>query len=151
MKRFLKILKLVGIPFIIAFGIYIFIRFVWLADENKDFKFESINTEEYLNLYYESKESIVLAFKDDTKKKSEYEEIIRSKFYGKHINIYYYNLTNLTESELTDFEAATGLDTVKKYDLPILIYTLKGQAYDILEGYQESHYVQDFIERNNIG
>ena len=34
MNKFLKFLKLVGIPFIIALGIYTFIRFVWLKDEN---------------------------------------------------------------------------------------------------------------------
>ena len=51
MKRFLRILKLVGIPLLIAVGIYSFIRFVWLADTAPEFQFVDINTEQYLNIY----------------------------------------------------------------------------------------------------
>lgn len=151
MKKILRFLKLVGIPFIIAFGIYSFIRFVWLADETFEFSFQNINVEGYLNLYYESKESIVFVVKDDTEKKSEYEQIIHEQFDEKYIDVYYLDITNLSAEELVSFEAATELDGSEKYDLPILIYTLKGQVYDILQGYQEEHYVRDFIERNNIG
>lgn len=151
MNKFLRILKLVILPLIIAFGIYSFIRFVWLVDDEKEFKFANINTEEYLNLYYDSKESVVLVFKDDTSKLNEYQEIIRDKFFGKKVLVYYYNITNLNDSELSNFASITGLGNEKKYDLPMLIYTLNGQPYDILKGYKEAHYVQDFIDRNNIG
>lgn len=151
MNKFLRFLKLVGIPFIIALGIYTFIRFVWLKDENTEYKFTNINTEEYLNLYYDSKESVVFVFKDDTDKKDEYEKVIRSKFAGKSVSVYYYNITNLTESEVTDFISATGITEKEKDNLPMLVYTLKGQTYDILKGYQEEYYIQDFIDRNNIG
>ena len=37
-----------------------------------------------------------------------------------------------------------------KYKLPMLVYTLNGDVYDKLEGYQEIHYLEDFINRNNI-
>ncbi len=151
MNKFLRFLKLVGIPFIIALGIYTFIRFVWLKDENTEYKFTNINTEEYLNLYYDSKESIVFIFKDNTDKKDEYEQIIRDKFTGKSVPVYYYNITNLTDVEVTDFISATGITEKEKDNLPMLVYTLKGQTYDILKGYQEEYYIQDFIDRNNIG
>lgn len=151
MNKFLRFLKLVGIPFIIALGIYTFIRFVWLKDENTEYKFTNINTEEYLNLYYDSKESIVFIFKDNTNKKDEYEQIIRDKFTGKSVPVYYYNITNLTDVEVTDFISATGITEKEKDNLPMLVYTLKGQTYDILKGYQEEYYIQDFIDRNNIG
>ena len=150
MNKFLRFLKLVGIPFIIALGIYTFIRFVWLKDENTEYKFTNINTEEYLNLYYDSKESIVFIFKDNTDKKDEYEQIIRDKFTGKSVPVYYYNITNLTDVEVTDFISATGITEKEKDNLPMLVYTLKGQTYDILKGYQEEYYIQDFIDRNNI-
>ena len=151
MKKILRFLKLVGIPFIIAFGIYSFIRFVWLADTKKEFNFQNIDLKEYSELYLDSKESIVLIVKDDTEKKSEYEEIIRKVFDGKYIDVYYLNITNLTDDELKQFESSTGLTDKKKYELPILVYTLNGQVYALLEGYQEIHYVRDFVERNNIG
>ena len=151
MKKILKILKLVGIPFLIAFGIYSFIRFVWLADEKKEFSFQNITIEEYLNLYYDAKESVVFVVRDDTEQKSQYEQIIRENFDGKYVDVYYFNITNLNEEDLDSFEAITELETDKEYTLPILIYTLNGQAYDLLQGYHESHYVRDFIERNNIG
>lgn len=150
MNKFLRFLKLVGIPFIIALGIYTFIRFVWLKDENTEYKFTNINTEEYLNLYYDSKESIVFIFKDNTDKKDEYEQIIRDKFTGKSVPVYYYNITNLTDVEVTDFINATEITGKDKDNLPMLVYTLKGQTYDILKGYHEEYYIQDFIDRNNI-
>lgn len=151
MNKFLRFLKLVGIPFIIALGIYTFIRFVWLKDENTEYKFTNINTEEYLNLYYDSKESIVFIFKDTTDKKDEYEQIIRDKFTDKSVPVYYYNITNLTDVEVTDFINATEITEKDKDNLPMLVYTLKGQTYDILKGYHEEYYIQDFIDRNNIG
>lgn len=151
MKRFLRILKLVGIPLLIAVGIYSFIRFVWLVDTAPEFQFVDINTEEYLNIYYDLKESVVFITKDDSENKNEYEQIIREKFDGKYITVYYYNVTNLTEEEKIDFESVTGLDSKKEYELPMVVYTLKGNVYDSLQGYQEEHYVVDFIDRNNIG
>ena len=40
-------------------------------------------------------------------KKDEYEQIIRDKFTGKSVPVYYYNITNLTDVEVTDFINAT--------------------------------------------
>lgn len=150
MKKILRFLKLVVIPLIIAFGIYSFIRFVWVPNEKREFQYKNIEINDYLNIYYDSKEAVVLVMKDNTEKKGEYEEIIREKFDGKFINVYYLNITSLTENELSQFEIITELDASKKYSLPILVYIINGQPYDILKGYQEPHYVQDFIERNNI-
>ena len=134
---------------LIAVGIYSFIRFVWLTDTKKEFSFTNVNTEQYLDIYYNLEKSVILIIKDDTENKSEYEQLIQDCFDGKQINVYYYNITNLSEQELLDFEAITGVEA--NYELPMLVYTLKGQVYDFLQGYQQSHYIIDFITRNNIG
>ena len=136
-------------PLLIAVGIYSFIRFVWLTEEKKEFSFVQINTEEYLNIYTDLEDSIVFFTKDGTDKKSEYEQIVSEKFDGKQITVYYYDITNLSEQEEKEFKNVTGIKN--KYELPLLVYTLKGTVYDYLDGYQEAHYVVDFIERNNIG
>lgn len=149
MKGFLRFLKLVGLPLLIAVGIYTFIRFVWLADTKKEFSFVEISAEKYLDIYNNEEESVVFVTKKDSEKRNEYEQIIREKFDGKEITVYYYDITNLTEEKLSEFSNVTGLE--KKYELPLLIYTLNGGVYDMLQGYQEVHYVIDFIERNNIG
>lgn len=150
MKKFLRIFRLIGIPFIVAFGIYSFIRFVWIPNEKTEFKIQEINIEEYQKIYDESKESIIFITKTDFEKRYEYEEIVRQKFEDRNINVYYLNLTSMNDDELKRFESISNLDSEKEYILPILIYSLNGQVYDSLEGYQESHRVQQFIERNNI-
>lgn len=149
MKKFVRLFKLIGIPFLIAIGIYCFIRFIWLNEPKNDFSFTQINTEEYLNIYYNLEEAVIFVAKEDSENKSGYEQIIRNQFTGKKVKVYYYNITNLNNQELVNFEAATGLIDVK-YQLPMLVYTLNGEIISLLEGDQDSYSVADFIEQNNI-
>lgn len=149
MKSFLRIVRLIVIPFIIAVIIYGLIYYFWLPEEIKDFTFKQITTEEYNKLFYEKQESVVFITKENSEKKSEYEENIRKYFDGKYINVYYYDITNLTKDELNNLENNLGLKS-GKYELPILVYTLNGDVYDSMVGYKEVHYIVDFINRNNI-
>lgn len=150
MKKFIRLLKLIGIPFLIALGIYFFIRFVWLDEPKIDFSFAQINTEEYLNIFYNLEEAVIFVTKEDSENKSSYEQTIRNQFNGKKVKVYYYNITKLNEQELINFEAATGLSGTKKYQLPMLVYTVNGEISSLLQGTQDSISVADFIGQNNI-
>lgn len=152
MKIFLRMVKLIGLPLLIAVGIYSFIRFVWVpnSEEKKEFSFVQIGIEEYQQIYMDKEESVIFVTKEDSLKKSEFEQIVREKFQDKNIKVYYLDITSFEGDTLTLFEELTGLDHKKEYKLPKLIYSINGAIYDLIDGYQESHYVEDFINRNNI-
>lgn len=150
MKILIKILKLVILPLLIAIAIYSFIRFALVPKQTKKFEFKNITVDEYKNIYFESKESIVFITKNDTDKRNEYEETIKQKFDGKNIDVYYLDISYISDNELKELDSITNLDSKKKYELPLLVYTLNGEVYDMLKGYQEPHYVVDFIQKNNI-
>ena len=149
MRKFFKVIRMIVVPFIIALCIYGLIRYFWLPVEKKAFTFNQITVEEYNDLFYNNEESIVFITKEDSEKKSEYEQNIRSKFDGMYVNVYYLDITNISDNELRSFESMMELEK-GKYKLPMLVYTLNGDVYDKLEGYQEIHYLEDFINRNNI-
>lgn len=152
MKIFLRLIKLIVVPLLIAIGIYSFIRFVWIpnSEEEKEFRFIQIGLEEYQQIFVDKEECLVFVTKEDSEKKSDFEQIIRDKFKSKSLNVYYLDISNFEKEKLTSFEDLTGLDHKQKYKLPILIYSINGAIYDSLDGYKESHYVEDFINRNNI-
>lgn len=148
-RKFLKVVRLVLVPFIIAVCIYGLIYYFWLPVEKKEFTFKQIIVEEYNNLFYNEKESVVFITREDSDRKSEYEENIREYFDGKYVDVYYFDITNISKEELRSFESMMELEN-GKYQLPMLVYILNGKVYDSLEGFKEVHYLEDFINRNNI-
>ena len=73
-----KFLKLIGIPFVIAVVIFLFIRFVWL----RGFEFKDMTVEEYVTFYNSSKEGIIYVTEDGAVMKEEFEEV--QELFSKH-------------------------------------------------------------------
>ena len=142
MKRFLK---LVGIPFIIALAIFLFIRLVWL----KGFEFIDMTVEEYVTFYNSNNEGIIFVTEETTVMKDEFEEVIGKHFEGKTIKIYQLDLTEVSGDEKQKFIDANEF-TNEQYVIPMLIYVKDGAIVDVIEGYAPDYKVLEFITNNNI-
>lgn len=140
-----KYLKLIGIPFIIAVGIFLFIRFVWL----KGFEFTDMTVDEYVTFYNSNKEGIIYVTEEEAVKKEEFESIIGSKFKDKKVEIYKLDLTNITEDEKQKFIDANEF-TDDLFTIPMLLYVKDGNIIDSIQGYAPDYKVQELIEKNNI-
>ena len=93
MKRYVK---LIGIPFIIAVGIFLFIKFIWL----KGFEFTNITVDEYVTLYNSNAEGIIYVTEEGAVKKDEFEVIIETVFEGKNVTVYKLDLTNISDKDV---------------------------------------------------
>ena len=142
MKRFLK---LVGIPFVIALGIFLFIKFVWL----KGFEFTDMTVDEYVTFYNSNNEGIIYVTEENATMKVEFEEVIGKNFEGKNIEVYKLDLTNVSGDEEQTFIDANEF-TNEQYVIPMLIYIKDGAVVDIIEGYVPDYKITEFIANNNI-
>ena len=142
MKRFFK---LVGIPFVIALVIFLFIRFVWL----KGFEFKDMNVDEYVTFYNSNNEGIIYVTEETAAMKDEFEEVISKNFSDKNIEVYKLELTNMSGDEKQKFIDANEF-TDEQYIIPMLIYVRDGEVVDIVGGYVPDYVMVDFITKNNI-
>lgn len=142
MKRFFK---LVGIPFVIALVIFLFIRFVWL----KGFEFKDMNVDEYVTFYNSNNEGIIYVTEETATMKDEFEEVISKNFVNKKIEAYKLDLTNMSGDEKQKFIDANEF-TDEQYIIPMLIYVRDGEVVDIVGGYVPDYVMVDFITKNNI-
>lgn len=142
MKRFFK---LVGIPFIIALVIFLFIRFVWL----KGFEFTDMTVDEYVSFYNSNNEGIIYVTKEDAVMKEEFEEVIGSNFEGKQIEVYKLDLTNVSDDDKQKFIDANEF-TDNEFTIPMLLYIKDGAVVNSIQGYAPEYVVRDFITNNNI-
>jgi len=142
MKRYMK---LIGIPFIIAVGIFLFIKFVWL----KGFEFTSMTVDEYVTFYNSNSEGIIYVTEEGAEKKEEFENIIESSFASKEIEVYKLDLTSVTEEEHQKFIDANEF-TDESFTIPMLLYVKSGNVVDSIEGYAPEYRVQELVEKNNI-
>lgn len=140
-----KFLKLVGIPFIIAVGIFIFIRFVWL----RGFKFSDMTVDEYVTFYNSNNEGIIYITEEKAIMKDEFEEVIGKNFEDKKIKVYELDLTDASGDEKQKFIDANEF-TDEQYVIPMLIYVKDGIIIDVIEGYVPDYVMLDFITKNNI-
>lgn len=142
MKRYLK---LIGIPFLIAVVIFLFIRFVWL----KGFEFTNMTVDEYVSFYNSNKEGIIYVTEEGAIKKEEFERIIGSNFEEKEIKVYKLDLTGVSGDERQKFIDANEF-TGDSFTIPMLLYVKEGNVVDSIEGYAPDYKVQELIEKNNI-
>lgn len=142
MKRFLK---LVGIPFVIAVGIFLFIRFVWL----RGFVFSDMTVDEYVTFYNSNNEGIIYITEEKAIMKDEFEEVIGKNFEDKNIKVYKLDLTDASGDEKQKFIDANEF-TDEQYVIPMLIYVKDGAIIDVIEGYVPDYVMLDFITKNNI-
>lgn len=142
MKRFLK---LVGIPFVIAVAIFLFIRFVWL----KGFEFTDMTVDEYVTFYNSNNEGIIYITEETAVMKNEFEEVIGKNFEAKNIEVYKLDLTNVSEDEKQKFIAANEF-TSEQFVIPMLIYVKEGTIVDVIEGYVPDYKMLEFVTNNNI-
>ena len=142
MKRFLK---LVGIPFVIAVGIFLFIRFVWL----RGFVFSDMTVDEYVTFYNSNNEGIIYITEEKAIMKDEFEEVIGKNFEDKNIKVYKLDLTDASGDEKQKFIDANEF-TNEQYVIPMLIYVKDGAIIDVIEGYVPDYVMLDFITKNNI-
>ena len=140
-----KYFKLIGIPFLIAVVIFLFIRFIWLPE----FKFKDMTVDEYVNLYNSSGEGIIYVTKEDAVKKDEFEKVIGSNFYNKKIEVYKLDLTNVSGDDEQKFIDANEF-TNDSFVIPMLIYIKDGNVEDSILGYAPNYIVEEFITNNNI-
>lgn len=140
-----RMLKLVGIPFIIAVGIFLYIRFFWL----KGFEFKDINVDEYVTMYNSKKEGIIYVTEESAVKKEEFEEIITNNFENKKIIVYKLDLTNIEKEEREKFINANEF-TDESFTIPMILYIKDGMVVDSIQGYAPDYKVQELIEKNNI-
>lgn len=140
-----RFLKLVGIPFIIALAIFLFIRFVWL----KGFEFTDMTVVEYVSFYNSNNEGIIYVTKDNAVMNNEFEEIIGKNFEGKKIEVYKLNLTDVSGDEEQKFIDVNEF-TDEQYVIPMLIYVKDGAIIDVIEGYVPDYVMLEFITTNNI-
>lgn len=140
-----KFLKLVGIPFIIAVGIFVFIRFVWL----RGFKFSDMTVDEYVTFYNSNNEGIIYITEEKAIMKDEFEEVIGKNFEDKKIKVYELDLTDASGDEKQKFIDANEF-TDEQYVIPMLIYVKDGAIIDVIEGYVPDYVMLDFITKNNI-
>ena len=142
MKRFFK---LVGIPFVIALAIFLFIRFVWL----KGFDFIDMNVDEYVKFYNSNKEGIIYVTKEDAVMKEEFEKVIGSNFEEKKIKVYKLDLTNTSGDDKQKFIDANEF-TDNEFTIPMILYIKDGSVLDSIQGYAPEYVVTEFITNNNI-
>lgn len=142
MKRFLK---LVGIPFLVAVVIFLFIRFVWL----KGFTFDDMTVDEYVTFYNSNNEGIIYVTEDTATMKTEFEEVIGKNFEEKTIEVYKLDLTNMTGDDKQKFIDANEF-TDEQFVIPMLIYVKNGMIIDVIEGYVPDYVMVEFITNNNI-
>lgn len=140
-----KFLKLVGIPFIIAVAIFLFIRFVWL----RGFEFNDVTVDEYVTFYNSNNEGIIYVTKETAVMKDEFEEVISKNFEGKTIEVYKLDLTNVSGEQEQKFIDANEF-TSEQYVIPMLIYVKEGAIIDVIEGYVPDYVMLEFITSNNI-
>lgn len=142
MKRYFK---LIGIPFLIAVAIFLFIRFVWLPE----FKFKDMTVDEYVSFYNSSSEGIIYVTKEDAVMKEEFEEVIGKQLYNKKIEVYKLDLTEVPGDDEQKFIDASEL-TDNEYVIPMLIYVKDGNVVDSILGYVPDYKMEEFVLNNNI-
>lgn len=142
MKRFLK---LVGIPFLIAIVIFLFIRFVWL----KGFEFTDMTVDEYVTFYNSNNEGIIYVTEDTATMKDEFEEVISKNFEEKNIKVYKLDLTEVSGDDKQKFIDANDF-TNEQFVIPMLIYVKDGTIIDVIQGYVPDYVMLDFMTNNNI-
>lgn len=140
-----RFLKLVGIPFIVALAIFLFIRFVWL----RGFEFIDMTVDEYVSFYNSNNQGIIYVTKDDAVMNNEFQEVIRKNFEGKKIEVYKLNLTEVSGDEEQKFIDANEF-TDEQYVIPMLIYVKEGSIVDVVDGYVPDYIMSEFIITNNI-
>ena len=142
MKRYVK---LIGIPFIIAVGIFLFIKFIWL----KGFEFTNITVDDYVTLYNSNAEGIIYVTEEGAVKKDEFEVIIETVFEGKNVTVYKLDLTNISGDEKQKFIDANEF-TEDAFTIPMVLYVKEGTVVDSIEGYAPEYKVRELVEKNNI-
>lgn len=142
MKRYFK---LIGIPFLIAVAIFLFIRFIWLPE----FKFKDMTVDEYVSFYNSSSEGIIYVTKEDAVMKEEFEEVIGKQLYNKKIEVYKLDLTEVSGDDEQKFIDANEL-TDNEYVIPMLIYVKDGNVVDSILGYVPDYKMEEFVLNNNI-
>lgn len=140
-----KFLKLVGIPFLIAVAIFLFIRFVWL----KGFEFTDMTVDEYVTFYNSNKEGIIYVTEENATMKAEFEEVIGKNFEDKNIEVYKLDLTNVSGEEEQKFIDANEF-TNEQYVIPMLLYVKDGNVIASIDGYVPDYKMSEFITNNNI-
>jgi len=140
-----RLFKLIGIPFIIALGIFLFIKFIWL----KGFEFTNMTVDEYVTFYNSNNEGIIYVTNNSATKKDEFEEIIGSCFESKETTVYKLDLTTVTEDEYQKFIDANEF-TDETFTIPMLLYVKDGNVVDSIEGYAPEYKVNELIDNNNI-
>ncbi len=140
-----KFLKLVGIPFVIALAIFLFIRFVWL----RGFEFTDMTVDEYVTFYNSNNEGIIYVTEETAVMKDEFEEVIGKNFEEKTIEVYKLDLTDVSGDEEQKFIDANEF-TSDQYVIPMLIYVKDGAIIDVVEGYAPDYKVLEFVTNNNI-
>ena len=140
-----RMFKLIGIPFIIALIIFLFIKFIWL----KGFEFSDITIDEYVTFYNSNNEGIIYVTEDGAVKKEEFEDILGRSFEDKKIIVYKLDLTSITEDERKKFIDATEFKD-SEFTIPMLVYIKDGKMVDLISGYAPEYKVQELIEKNNI-
>lgn len=140
-----KYFKLIGIPFLIAVAIFLFIKFVWLPE----FKFKDMTVDEYVSFYNSNNEGIIYVTKADAVKKEEFEDVIGSNFYNKKITVYKLDLTEVTGDDEQKFIDANEF-TDASFVIPMLMYVKDGTVKDAILGYAPDYKVEEFIQNNNI-
>lgn len=140
-----KYFRLIGVPFIIAVLIFLFIKFIWLPG----FSFEDMSVEDYVSFYNSNSEGIVYVTKDDAVMKEEFEEVIGSNFQGKNIKVYKLDLTNVSGDDEQKFIDANEF-TDESFVIPMLIYIKDGKVEDSILGYVPDYKMDEFILNNNI-
>lgn len=144
-----KFLKLVGIPFLIAVLIFLFIRFVWL----KEFTIKDITIDEYVTMYNSKQKIIVFVTNDGFVDNDSYEEVIINSFHDKKIKVYKLDLTDSLAEE--KFISANGFSS-DEYVIPMLLYVNDGALVASIDGYSvefSAEYetrIQNLISTNNI-
>lgn len=142
MKRYFK---LIGIPFLVAVAIFLFIRFIWLPG----FKFKDMTVDEYVSFYNSSNEGIIYVTKDDAIMKEEFEEVIGTYFHDKKIDVYKLDLTEVSGDDEQKFIDANEF-TDDEFVIPMLVYIKDGKVEDAILGYVPDYKMEEFVSNNNI-
>lgn len=140
-----KYFKLIGIPFLIAVAIFLFIKLVWL----REFNFKDMTVEEYVTLYNSNSEGIIYVTEDEAVMKSEFEEAIAASFSSRKVAVYKLDLTKTNDEEKEKFLEANEF-TSDKFTIPMLIYVKNGVIIDKIDGYAPEYVIEQFITDNNI-
>ncbi len=142
MKRYFK---LIGIPFLIAVAIFLFIRFIWLPE----FKFNDMTVDEYVSFYNSSNEGIIYVTKEDAVMKEEFEEVIIKYFHDKKMEVYKLDLTEVSGDDEQKFIDANDF-VDNEYVIPMLVYVNDGKVEDSIFGYVPDYKMEEFVLKNNI-